>query len=141
LQQLTNTPFYEAHARVSPDGASVLFHRQVSKTDFNLMRIDLADGSIHALSDETSEESYGSWSPDGKFIAFATDRDQKPAVTDIYIMNAEGEVVRKVTDHPAKDAYPFWSPDGQYLYFNSYREPQGVYRTPMSDQIDCRKGD
>jgi TolB protein len=139
LRQLTDAMSYDAHAQFSPDGQSVLYHEQTSKTDFNIKRIDLADGRVQELGKEAGEESYASWSPDGKFIAYASDRNQEPGVADIFIMNNVGETIRTVTNFPAKDGYPFWSPDGKYLYFTSYREPQGVYRVRMSNLIDCEE--
>ena len=80
----------------------------------------MASGEVATLIDDVSKESYGSWSPDGKYIAFASDRDQQAGVNDIFIMDQNGAIVRKITDSPTNDAYPFWSPDGLHLYFNSY---------------------
>jgi len=137
LEQLTDSPNYEAHAQFSPDGESIVYHRQISRTDFNIELLKLSDGSVISLTDNASEESYPSWSPDGQLIAFASDRDQEPGVTDIFVMTKSGNVVAKLTDTPHKDAYPFWSPDGQYLYFMSYRPPQGVYRIPVNDLTIC----
>ena len=139
LDRMTDSAHYEAHAQMSPDGQFIIYHEQISATDFNINQLNLADGKISNLTDMSSEESYPSWSPDGEFIAFASDRDQKPGVTDLFIMTRDGDVIRKITNTPFKDAYPFWSPDGEYLYFMSYREPQGVYRTRMTDLIDCNQ--
>lgn len=139
LDRLTDSARYEAHAQFSPDGESILYHEQVSRSDFNIKLLNLTNSSRIDLSIETTEESYPSWSPDGKFVAFASDRDQQSGVTDIFIMTIAGEVIVRITDTPHKDAYPFWSPDGAYLYFTSYREPQGVYRTRMTDFIYCSR--
>jgi len=46
-----------------------------------------------------------SWSPDGKQIIFASDRDGN---TNIYAMNADGTEVRRLTDDPGEDVTPFW---------------------------------
>ena len=139
LDRLTESNNYEAHAQFSPDGQSIVYHEQVSEADFNINLLNISNSNVIKLTERTSEESYPSWSPDGKYIAFASDRDQETGVSDIFIMTKSGNVLLQVTDTPHKDAYPFWSPDGEYLYFNSYREPQGVYRTRMTDLINCRK--
>ena len=86
--------------------------------------------------DET-EEGYASWSPDGKHIVFASDRDQTPGKSDLYLMRADGSEIRQLTDHPSKDAYAFFSPDGRYIYFNAYRDPPGVYRISLDGNLEC----
>ena len=59
------------------------------------------------------------WSPDGSRIAFSSFRDDND---EIYVMNADGTNLRRMTNHPAKDRYPAWSPDGQRLAFSSHRD-------------------
>src|SRR4051794_35516443 len=57
------------------------------------------------------------WSPDGKLIAFA-DRDEGAGGSrgDLYVMNADGTNMRKLTDSTGGSLrgarYPAWSPDG-----------------------------
>jgi TolB protein len=137
LVRLTESAYYEAHAQFSPDGESILFHEQVSRSDFNVKLMNVASATAIDVTDGKSEDSYPSWSPDGKLIAFASDRNQETGITDIFIMTTSGEVQARITDAPHKDAYPFWSPDGSYLYFTSYREPQGVYRVRMTNLVEC----
>ena len=139
LHQLTNSQNYEAHAQFSPDGQSIIYHEQASKTDYNLMLLDISSGQTTALSVLESEESYPSWSPDGKFIAFASDRDQTPGTNDIFVTTVAGDMLIKITDAPHNDGHPFWSPDGKFLYFNSKRDPQGVYRTRMKELVYCQR--
>ncbi|MBP7619548.1 MAG: PD40 domain-containing protein, partial [Gemmatimonadales bacterium] len=40
---------------------------------------------------------------------------------EIYLMNADGSNLRRMTDHPGGDASPAWSPDGEYIIFTSNR--------------------
>ena len=58
------------------------------------------------------------WSPDGKRIAFTSNRDGN---YEIYVMNADGTGLRNVTQHPGQDNYAAWSPDGKHLAFLSNR--------------------
>jgi TolB protein len=46
------------------------------------------------------------WSPDGKKIAFVSQRDGN---LEIYVMNADGTGQTRLTDNPAPDEYPAWS--------------------------------
>lgn len=140
LKRWTKFDGYDAHAQFSPDDSKILFNRQDNDEDFNLYVIEVETGAIMQLTNEPTEESYGSWSPDGNTIVFASDRDQVSGETDIYLMTANGADVRRITNHPKKDAYPFFSPDGKYIYFNSHREPQGIYRIKLDNDLNCVKG-
>ncbi len=57
------------------------------------------------------------WSPDGARIAFESARDS--ATTDIYVMNADGSNLRRLTSSPANDGFPAWSPDGRRIAYAS----------------------
>ena len=137
LKRWTDYDGYDAHAQFSPDDSKILFHRQEDGSDFNLFVIDVGAGETSKLTDDPTEESYASWHPNGEMIVFASDRSQTAGKTDLYLMDASGKNVRQLTNHPEKDAYPFFSPDGKYIYFNSYREPQGVYRIALDENMNC----
>lgn len=59
------------------------------------------------------------WSPDGRKIAFVSYRDGN---MEIYVMNADGSGVTRLTNHPGSDAHPAWSPDGRKIAFQSDRD-------------------
>jgi TolB protein len=59
-----------------------------------------------------------SFSPDGRRIAFTSDRRGN---YDIYTMNAAGRDLRRITTNAGKDAFPSWSPNGRTLAFASNR--------------------
>ncbi|HXI33128.1 MAG TPA: PKD domain-containing protein [Gemmatimonadales bacterium] len=52
-------------------------------------------------------------------IAFVSSRDGN---AEIYVMNADGSGVTRLTDDPASDFYPTWSPDGSRIAFTSTRD-------------------
>ncbi len=83
------------------------------------------------------------FSPDGKQIAFASDRDGYRQ-SDIYVMQADGTKVRRLTNSPGWDGSPSWSQDGQVIYFYSRRENPGpgIYRMKAdgSDQKQVYAG-
>ena len=60
-----------------------------------------------------------SWSPDGRHIAFHSERDDN---WDIYVMGSDGSNLRRLTNHEAGDGDPSWSPDGRHIAFESYRD-------------------
>ena len=62
------------------------------------------------------------WSPDGTEIAFASNRDGGGIEYDIYVMDADGSNVRRLTTAASLDAAPTWSPDGGRIAFESDRD-------------------
>ena len=74
------------------------------------------------------------WSPDGKWIAFHSNRDAKldgaPAYsgTDIYLMDTEGSSITRLTETlPGRlTQNPAWSPDGKMIAFNSTRDGDSI---------------
>ena len=55
------------------------------------------------------------WSPDGRMIAFVSDRSES---AQIFVMNADGTEQRQVTEGDSS-VVPTWSPDGRKLAFCS----------------------
>ena len=73
---------------------------------------------------------YAAWSPDGKRIAFASDR---AGTKDIYVMNADGTHQRAVVASPGDEWSPTWSPDGTRLAFVSDRDGRPhIYSVQLS---------
>ncbi len=80
------------------------------------------------------------WSPDGKLIIFNA-RDDSPtspatpidptARTNVYIINADGSNVHRLTQSTYNELFPAWSPDGQAIVFlsgGSSNSEFGLYR-------------
>ena len=61
------------------------------------------------------------WSPDGKRIAFASDRKGDLKNFDIYVMDANGRNEQRLTENHADDGSPSWSPDSKRIAFTSDR--------------------
>ena len=57
----------------------------------------------------------------GSKIAFTSDRDQPNVSTEIYVMNADGSGVTRLTDTPGNSNGPAWSPNGRRIAFHSNR--------------------
>ena len=82
------------------------------------------DGSafVRIASSTAGPEFDGSWSPDGKWIAY---RDSTRGINEddeIYVASADGKQHRNLTKNPANDWGPDWSPDGKTIAFNSDRD-------------------
>jgi Tol biopolymer transport system component len=87
----------------------------------NLQEVSLGEGSEERrwLTRGDSIDRQPIYSPDGKWLAFSTNRAGN---NDIWIRNLETGEERRVTEHPAADWDPAFSPDGQNLIFSSDRE-------------------
>ena len=74
-----------------------------------------------------SFESQPTWSPDGRTIAFLTDRS---GVENLWIANADGSNPRAVSkdgrtnDRPQIMVSPAWTPDGNYIVVSKSRPPE-----------------
>ena len=80
-----------------------------------------ADGScLTQLTTHFTDDSDPSWSPDGRRIAFTSDRDPG-GDTDIYVIDADGSNLTRLITHRASDSKPAWSPDGRHIAFVSRR--------------------
>ena len=91
----------------------------------------LREGTTTArkLTDDEFTEQNPALSPDGRFVAFSSDRAGNP---DIWVIGVDGTGLRRVTDDPAADTSPTWSPSGGQIAFSSTRDdPAGeIYTVP-----------
>jgi Tol biopolymer transport system component len=137
--RLTDSDAYEAHAVFSPDMKAILFHRDLGNGNYDIFRMDFATRAVAPFISGPGEQSYPSWSPDGRFVALASDQGEASGKADIYVADATGSVVTRVTRSPGYNAYPSWSHDGRWLYFTSER-PAGtrnVFRAAIDASGRC----
>ena len=87
-----------------------------------------ADGkNQRRLTNNPASDHSPSWSPDGKRIAFISDRDGHVPegrawfTFEIYVMDADGNNQLNLTNNPHGDRSPSWSPDGKRIVFESDR--------------------
>jgi len=98
---------------ISPDGAKIVF---VYESD--LWMVDRTGGSAVRLTAMTGEESVPRFSPDGKWLAFASTQHGN---ADVYLMPMGGGTLQQMTWHDANDYPDGWSWDSKTVYFTSDR--------------------
>lgn len=106
---------------VSPDGRTILFDLLG-----DLYTMPITGGEAKRIMGGLSFESQPTWSPDGKTIAFLTDRT---GVENLWIADADGSNPRAVSkdgrtnDRPQIMASPAWTPDGNFIVVSKSRPP------------------
>ena len=78
------------------------------------------------------DSGWAVWSPDGKRLAFDSSRtDHTPGdahhVNDVFVMNADGSGVKKLTSSKGVSENPAWSPNGALIAFDHGKRP-GAHR-------------
>ena len=99
----------------------------------HIFTLDLATRAVRQLTTgRNHNDSNPRWSPDGGRIAFKSSRSGN---WDIYVMDANGTNVTRLTDHPANDHDPVWMPDGQSVIISSNRDSrEDLYRVWLADR-------
>ncbi|MBL8140951.1 MAG: PD40 domain-containing protein, partial [Acidobacteria bacterium] len=107
---------------VSSDGRTVVFD-----VLGDLYTMPIAGGEATRIVGGLSFESQPTFSPDGKTIAFLSDRT---GVENLWIADADGKNPRAITkdrktnDRPQIMLSPAWTPDGEYLIVSKSRPPE-----------------
>lgn len=104
-------PMLMRDMKLSPDGSRLAF---VYKG--NIYTVASAGGQAVRITDGVSYDCMPVWSPDGKKIAFATDRN---GGSDIYVMGADGSNPKRLTYHSASETPEAFTPDGKKVIFSA----------------------
>jgi Tol biopolymer transport system component/DNA-binding winged helix-turn-helix (wHTH) protein len=83
--------------------------------------------SLTRLTFDEGLQTGATWSPDGRFIAYSSDRGGK---FDIWVQQVSGGNPVQITRSPGQNWQPDWSPDGKYIAYRSEEGDGGIYAIP-----------
>ena len=121
-QQLTIGAGQDVQVAISRDGKRLAF--SILKQNADIWRLPVSPetgkpvGAPEEVITTTREDSRGAWSPDGKVIAFNSDRTGE---MNIWLHSLETGESRQITKGPGGDFQANWAPDGKQLAFFSSR--------------------
>ena len=106
VQRLTYGQWTDAPAW-SPRGDTIAFERQRSQARYDIYEIDPSGRNNRLISEAGARNENPSWSPDGRFLAYASDRDGQARVC---TMGADGSSPHCLSVLPGESFTPSWGP-------------------------------
>jgi dipeptidyl aminopeptidase/acylaminoacyl peptidase len=113
--------------KISPDGRRVVYELQSANWednsfDRNLWIADIANGEVRQLTSAKKSSTGAGWSPDGKWIAFVSDRPAQMSGStadkkQLYVISAEGGEAQQLSKSENDVGGFEWAPDSRRIAF------------------------
>lgn len=135
---------YVGDPQISPDGSVVAYVVTEAdipgKTYHSSIWLAASDGSWERrFTNSTAKDTSPRWSPDGRRLAFLSDRSSIPQ---LYVIPVNGGEPQMLTDLKYSVAEPAWSPDGTWIAVTSKVGPEGmVIRSEQTAQDRQRENE
>ena len=101
-------PLWMRYPAISPDGETIVFSYKG-----DLYTVAATGGQARQLTTNAAYEAWPVWSPDGRQIAFASDREGN---FDVYLINREGGVPKRLTTNSVKETPIAFRDNGHVLF-------------------------
>lgn len=139
---VTGGPQAKMMPRFSPDGTRIAYLQDYNGDEaFDVHLLDLATGRTANLMPDTPEglNDWLRWSPDGRVIYYASNREQDFAT---YALSIGDGTITRVTHHADSDISAEPSPDGKWLAVMAQADGQNcaIYLVPTTGGAEIRVG-
>ena len=138
VKQLTNSPYYDAEATISPDGKKMIY-TSTKDGDIELYIMDLKTGAEKRITDMPGYDGGAWFSPDGTKLIWRASRPKTeaevkeykdllaenlvaPTNMEVWVANADGSNARQVTSYGQANWAPAFMPDSKRIIFASNHE-------------------
>ncbi len=135
LQQLTDTPGYDAEATVSPIGDKIVF-TSIRTGDLELYTMNIDGSDVKQITNELGYDGGAFFSPDGEKLIFRASRPKtdkeireykqllaeglvQPVAMELFICNVDGSDLKQITHLGGANWAPFFHPSGKKILFSS----------------------
>ncbi|TNF28256.1 MAG: hypothetical protein EP314_04050 [Bacteroidetes bacterium] len=143
IAQLTDTEGYDAEPTVSPKGDRIVF-TSLRSGDLELYTMNIDGSDVKQITNELGYDGGAFFSPDGEKLIFRSSRPKTdeeiaeyksllaeglvtPTEMELYICNADGSELRKLTDLGKANWAPFFHPNGKKVIFSSNHASEKGY--------------
>lgn len=153
VRSLTSTPGYDAEATVSPKGDRIVF-TSMRDGDLELYTMNFDGSDVKRVTNSLGYDGGAFFSPDGSKLLWRASRPESeeeaaeykqllkeglvtPTNMELYVANADGSEMRKVSDLGQANWAPYWHPSGQKILFASnHRSERGFPFTLYMVNLD-----
>ncbi len=107
---------------VSPDGRWIAASRWTPGAHLDVVVLDASGALVARVTDDRAMDMAPTWSPDGRYLLWSSDRTGIPNILGAAIDSATGRAgpVRLVTNVETGAAYPSIDPSGRWIYYSGY---------------------
>ena len=126
--QVSSKPGINGAPAFSPDGRKLVVTLGGVDGNLDIHVLDITSRQTRRLTTHRAIDTEGTWSPDGRYIYFTSDRSGGPQV---YRVSANGGTPERVTFEGSYNARPRLSPDGSRLAM--VHNDRGNYRIAVMD--------
>jgi dipeptidyl aminopeptidase/acylaminoacyl peptidase len=123
----------------SPDDTRVAFTVtepvKAAARQRNIWLLDVASGRVRQLTFSSKSDGSPRWAPDGRSIAFTSDRD---GAAQLYLLPMGGGEAERITDRKESISQFRWSPDGRQIALLMTEPKSDAQQTREKDKDDAR---